>query len=487
MPLKKHLGRAVIFTAAFVIPPIMIGMIATFSQLSSVMILRAPEINGLALPAGGIEGVAPPALPEGPNRIRAAIVTSNDGTQLTDLLGVAEVLARSERVDVFTAAPERKPSPTTGLVGFLPHYSFENAPDAELLVVPAVLDSTNPRISDWIASRAPKAKLVLVVCEGARVAARARILANRYATSHFMALGELEKTHPETHWLRNRRYVIDQNVITTGGVTASLDGALFALETLFGRKVAEGTAGAMGLNWNREARPDPLSAASSETLPSLGPSSALQSLRGGDFLQLVLRGGYDWFRSGAGVLLFPGMSDLSVAAPLEVLARTQSYYLFTVASSRGVVRTRSGIDLIPTDSAQTAPPAEVLFVPSRDLPLPPSGTPEDPLSEPSVRKWLVESGVHVSSAVPEKPGSAFPRIMSFLSITQGNAITDFAARTIEYRGVVRSPEAAPDLPARLLIRPFLIGFASLTLAFFIDRRLKERNSSSRDKPRPRAS
>src|SRR5262249_6169410 len=158
---------------------------------------------------------------------------------------------------------------------------------------------------------------------------------------------------PDTKWVRGRRYVLDGKVVTSGGVTASLDASLFALEKLLGYDIAERTARSLGYAWHREQ--DPTGLAGDHVSRSLG---AL------DFVELFLHGGFDWSRSRVGVLLYGGVSELSLAGSLDTFPRSLGVRTTTVGLTRKVFTSRGGMKLVPTESLGEAFGLDLFMVPS---------------------------------------------------------------------------------------------------------------------------
>jgi transcriptional regulator GlxA family with amidase domain len=127
----------------------------------------------------------------------------------------------------------------------LPDFSFESAPHIDLLVVPGgfgtrqLLDDIPTH--DWIRRVAGQAKTVASVCTGALLLARAGLLANRRATTHWASLDLLASLDPTITVKRDRRYVSD-GIVTSAGVAAGLDMAFAIVESVCGKVVADETA-----------------------------------------------------------------------------------------------------------------------------------------------------------------------------------------------------------------------------------------------------
>ena len=86
------------------------------------------------------------------------------------------------------------------------------------------------------------------VCVGAKIVAEAGLLDNKRGTTHWYSLKELREKHPSMQYVPNRRIVVDQGVVTTTGITASMPMSLTLIEAIAGREKAESVARDLGLD-----------------------------------------------------------------------------------------------------------------------------------------------------------------------------------------------------------------------------------------------
>jgi transcriptional regulator GlxA family with amidase domain len=90
----------------------------------------------------------------------------------------------------------------------------------------------------WLASGVTRNGLLLCVCGGSVVAAKAGLLAGRECTTHFAHIDELRRVEPQARVLDNRIFVEDGSVFTSAGVTAGLDLSLYVIGQQLGPRVA---------------------------------------------------------------------------------------------------------------------------------------------------------------------------------------------------------------------------------------------------------
>ena len=141
---------------------------------------------------------------------------------------------------LFTVAADQKPFKTSGGMTVVPDYSLDNAPSAKVIVIPAQIGSRQPIAGDrkvaWLKSRHESADVVMSVCTGAFLLARTGLLDGAPATTHHDFFADFAKQFPKVRLLKNQRFVDNGKVMTTGGLSSGIEGALHIAERYFGRE-----------------------------------------------------------------------------------------------------------------------------------------------------------------------------------------------------------------------------------------------------------
>ena len=91
-------------------------------------------------------------------------------------------------------------------------------------------------LTDWIKARSQEAELVLSVCTGALLLARARLLDCLEATTHHGAIDLLREVAPKTTVHADRRFVDNGRLICSAGIAAGIDMSLHVVGWLLGRR-----------------------------------------------------------------------------------------------------------------------------------------------------------------------------------------------------------------------------------------------------------
>ena len=126
-----------------------------------------------------------------------------------------------------------------------PH-RLADCPRPDLLLVPGGQGTRkemhNPTLTDWIKARSQEAGLVLSVCTGALLLAKAGLLDGLEATTHHGAIDLLRQVAPKTTVHSDLRFVDNGRVICSAGIAAGIDMSLHVVGRLLGREVADKTA-----------------------------------------------------------------------------------------------------------------------------------------------------------------------------------------------------------------------------------------------------
>jgi transcriptional regulator GlxA family with amidase domain len=191
------------------------------------------------------------ALPDRPLPVPArgvirTAVAIGPGANVIDLAGPWEVFQDATvaqaagRFELYTVAERAGPVVASGGLRIEAAYSYDTAPQPNLVVVPAH-DATE-RTLDWLRAAGRGADLVMSVCTGAFVVADAGLLDGKTATTHHQSWDLLEQSYPSIRVLRGPRFVEHAHVATAGGLSSGIDLALRVVERFLGSDAADATA-----------------------------------------------------------------------------------------------------------------------------------------------------------------------------------------------------------------------------------------------------
>ncbi len=166
------------------------------------------------------------------------------GAEILDLAGPSEVFAAAG-FDTYTMSVDGNEILSQGFITIKPQYSLENVPVPDIVVFPggdATASANDPRVMEWVKKLHDRGSILMSVCTGAQILARAGYLDNKNITTWHGYIKDLQKLVPTAVVLGNTRYVDNGNIITTAGVSAGIDGALHLVSRLNGMEAARQTA-----------------------------------------------------------------------------------------------------------------------------------------------------------------------------------------------------------------------------------------------------
>ena len=187
------------------------------------------------------------------------------GFEVLDVFGPLEVFGGlPEHFEVLTVASAAGPVASAQRTSAVADASFATCPRCELLLVPGGLGTRreveNAALLDWLRMRAAEAELVMSVCTGAGLLARAGLLDGVRATSNKRAWSWVVSQGPKVAWVPVARWVDAGKLVTSSGVSAGIDMALHVVARLVGEETAEAAAVRMEYDWHRDADVDPFAA-----------------------------------------------------------------------------------------------------------------------------------------------------------------------------------------------------------------------------------
>jgi transcriptional regulator GlxA family with amidase domain len=165
-----------------------------------------------------------------------------DGVAELDFIAPKDVFFASKHLghpedEVYTVSLSEEPVTCLAGLQVQPDYSFATAPRPDILFVPGSSDPrpqiTNAPLLDWVNKTSSTCRWTAGVCTGAAILLAAGVARNKRITTHWDAIEELRKMGG-AEVLEGIRYVVDGNLVTSAGVTAGLDQALWLLGQLRG-------------------------------------------------------------------------------------------------------------------------------------------------------------------------------------------------------------------------------------------------------------
>ena len=176
-----------------------------------------------------------------------------NGVEIIDYTGPWEVFGAAG-FDVYTVAETREPVTTAMGMTVVPKYTFADAPQPDVLLVPGggvkAAQGSAPTLK-WIRDMTAHTQHTMSVCNGAFILANTGLLDGLTATTTYSNIDRMKTAFPKVRVVDNQRVVDNGKIITTGGLSAGIDGALHVVSRLLGN----GTAQAVALSEEYDWRP----------------------------------------------------------------------------------------------------------------------------------------------------------------------------------------------------------------------------------------
>jgi putative intracellular protease/amidase len=293
-----------------------------------------------------------------------AILALNAATEVTDLLGPFNVLARAGIADVFIVAERDSP------IQLYPFSRFGRGPmlfaidpqmtmrafdrrwpdGADYVVAPAIDPRDAAPVTSWIRAQRAKRATIVSVCAGALTLGAAGLLDGRRATTHWAYVDDLRSRHPTMTWVQDRRYVVDDGVVSATGISASIPTSIALVEAIGGIARARAAAQELGIShWDER---------------HLSLAFRLTNERRKTFVRNWLS---FWRNDKLGLPIGEGIDEMALAYTADVWSRTGLSEVAVVGDTE-TVRSLHGLTIHPVGVRTCMRVDETLPTPSPRMP-----------------------------------------------------------------------------------------------------------------------
>ena len=184
-----------------------------------------------------------------------------DEVEVLDFAGPFEVFGvcglrtgKEQPFNVYTVAQKELITARNGL-RIIPHYLLHNCPQPDILLLPggggvhpdgtafgSRREMNNTFLLEWIREKNRTAEMLLSVCTGSLLLAKAGLLEGLSATTHWKAVDAMRSAAPHTTILPEERWVDNGRIILSAGISAGIDMSLYVISKLLGKEAADETA-----------------------------------------------------------------------------------------------------------------------------------------------------------------------------------------------------------------------------------------------------
>lgn len=166
-----------------------------------------------------------------------------------EVFSVADGLAGGETFNVFTVAETPGTVRARHGLKIVPTHTLENCAPPDVLIIPGGIGTRpllgKPALLEWLRLKTKRAEVVMSVCTGALLLAKAGLLDGLRVTTHHDALSLLADLAPAAMVDSSARFHDNGKIVTAAGISAGLDGSLHVVARLLGETAAVATANHM--------------------------------------------------------------------------------------------------------------------------------------------------------------------------------------------------------------------------------------------------
>ncbi|KAF9357929.1 hypothetical protein BGX34_009143 [Mortierella sp. NVP85] len=208
-------------------------------------------------------GLLPKLKNDQPLQLGALVFNESD---LLDIMGPMRIFGEEMnelkiQINFITVNDTLAPISTSQKVEITPRYTLKGAPPMDIWFMPGGIGTRalcrDPNIMEQITPRLEHATWVMTVCTGASMLAKSGLIDGYNATTNKAVFEWAACEGPNVNWIKRARWVQDGKFVTSSGVSAGIDAALYIVSELKGIEIAEKVSREIEYTWHRNADEDP--------------------------------------------------------------------------------------------------------------------------------------------------------------------------------------------------------------------------------------
>lgn len=175
-----------------------------------------------------------------------------DGVQIIDYTGPYEVFGQVGW-PVYTVAEKPEMIKTAMGMQVVPHHTFENLPEVDIVVFPGggvTQHQNNPKVIQWIKKMTEKSETAMSVCNGAFFLSEAGLLDGKRATTIAALIPALKQASPKAEIVSDQRFVDNGKIVTSAGLSSGIDAALHLVSEQYGIGFTQRIATNLEYEWS---------------------------------------------------------------------------------------------------------------------------------------------------------------------------------------------------------------------------------------------
>ncbi|MFC5407665.1 DJ-1/PfpI family protein [Cohnella soli] len=428
-----------------------LGFISTMNESMSVYNKTAPELKNVQVAEYDA------------NKPTVAVLLANEVTEVFDFLVPYEMFAMTGAYNVYGVAPDRDIKSLTGGLDVVPHYSFDEmdaklgkSPDVIVIpFMPMLKEKKYAPVREWIRKHSGAETTLISICNGAENLADTGLLNGKSAATHWGDINRLIKKYPEIKWVKDQRYVPQDNIVTSAGLTSGIDATLYVISRQLGEAAAKKVADEMKYpSYDYVAN------------PQMEPFKV-----GVSDITYVLNNAYQWNKVKAGVLLYNGVDELDLSAAFDTYGASGTTTTLTVSSANEPIVTKHGLNLVARYQIKDVPKLAKMIVVGADA---------ESAAADSISQWNNSGNGAKLLFLHRDAADRFAMDPAFEDLARQEDVrtAKFAAKRLEYRATDHLKLKGNPFSFEAVGTPLLLAILTLLIVYFIDRRFIRRKKAS---------
>ncbi|KAF9425429.1 hypothetical protein BGZ94_007532 [Podila epigama] len=187
-----------------------------------------------------------------------------DGFDLLDVMGPMRIFGDEDNkldIEIVFVAKTLKPCRSSQQVEITPHHTLETAPKLDLFFIPGGIGTrtyaNSEELLQLVRDRINASTWTMSVCTGAGILAKTGLIDGYAATTNKAVFEWPVSQGPNVNWVKRARWVQDGKFVTSSGVSAGIDAALFIVSELTSLENAYAVSKDIEYTWHDKADEDP--------------------------------------------------------------------------------------------------------------------------------------------------------------------------------------------------------------------------------------
>ncbi|KAG0210054.1 hypothetical protein BGX28_009731 [Mortierella sp. GBA30] len=204
-----------------------------------------------------------PKISEGSGTLQLGALVFN-GVDLLDVMGPMRIFGEESNklnIKINFISTSLEPVVSSQQVKITPDYTLDSAPKMDLFFIPGGIGTRTYANSEElirkVKARVEESTWTMTVCTGAGILAKTGLVDGYNMTTNKAVFEWPVSQGPNVNWIKRARWVQDGKFVSSSGVSAGIDAALFILSELTSMEHAEEVATEIEYTWHRIASEDP--------------------------------------------------------------------------------------------------------------------------------------------------------------------------------------------------------------------------------------